>query len=125
MIRKGPQHQAGSDSLLTGETFFKLKEMYFENDIEEKRYSGFLYGLETAETGKSENDDDLAATSSTDTTAGNNRNRPNTTTNTSSLSVTNTTTNGAANIVSTSNGSNNSGTNDSIGNKTENDGNAV
>ncbi|KPM11474.1 CCR4-NOT transcription complex subunit 7-like protein [Sarcoptes scabiei] len=46
LIRKGPQHQAGSDSLLTGETFFKLKEMYFENDIEEKRYSGFIYERE-------------------------------------------------------------------------------
>ena len=28
--RIGPQHQAGSDSLLTGQTFFKMKEMFFE-----------------------------------------------------------------------------------------------
>nr|XP_027205944.1 CCR4-NOT transcription complex subunit 7-like [Dermatophagoides pteronyssinus]XP_027205945.1 CCR4-NOT transcription complex subunit 7-like [Dermatophagoides pteronyssinus] len=128
LVRKGPQHQAGSDSLLTGETFFKLKEMYFENDIEEKRYSGFLYGLETAETGKNETDDDLAASGvGTNSTTGN-RNTP-TTTNTS-LSVTNTTTNGAATVTAsgnTSNGSNNNnnnnGTNDSSGNKTD-DGNA-
>ena len=31
--RIGPQHQAGSDSLLTGQTFFKMKEMFFEGMI--------------------------------------------------------------------------------------------
>lgn len=30
--RIGPQHQAGSDSLLTGQTFFKMKEMFFEGE---------------------------------------------------------------------------------------------
>ena len=30
VTRIGPQHQAGSDSLLTGQTFFKMKEMFFE-----------------------------------------------------------------------------------------------
>lgn len=49
--RKGPQHQAGSDSLLTGETFFKLREIYFEDNIEENRYSGFIYGLKIVERG--------------------------------------------------------------------------
>ncbi|RMZ93004.1 CCR4-NOT transcription complex subunit 7 isoform X2 [Brachionus plicatilis] len=43
--RFGPQHQAGSDSLLTGLTFFKLKEMYFEDTIDQVKYSGQLFGL--------------------------------------------------------------------------------
>lgn len=43
--RFGPQHQAGSDSLLTGLTFFKLKEMYFEDTIDESKYCGHLFGL--------------------------------------------------------------------------------
>jgi len=43
--RYGPQHQAGSDSLLTGLTFFKLKEMYFEDTIDEAKYCGHLFGL--------------------------------------------------------------------------------
>ncbi len=43
--RYGPQHQAGSDSLLTGLTFFKLKEMYFEDTIDEVKYCGQLFGL--------------------------------------------------------------------------------
>ena len=43
--RYGPQHQAGSDSLLTGLTFFKLKEMYFEDTIDDAKYCGHLFGL--------------------------------------------------------------------------------
>lgn len=43
--RVGPQHQAGSDSLLTGMAFFKMRELYFENNIEKEKYSGHLYGL--------------------------------------------------------------------------------
>lgn len=43
--RFGPQHQAGSDSLLTGLTFFKLKEMYFEDSIDEAKFCGHLFGL--------------------------------------------------------------------------------
>jgi len=46
--RKGPQHQAGSDSLLTGIVFFKMKEMYFEDNIDDSKYCGYLYGLGTA-----------------------------------------------------------------------------
>jgi len=42
--RIGPQHQAGSDSLLTACTFFKMKEVHFtEKKIE--KYLGILYGL--------------------------------------------------------------------------------
>ncbi|KAJ2370412.1 CCR4-NOT core DEDD RNase subunit [Coemansia sp. RSA 2611] len=43
--RIGPQHQAGSDSLLTAMTFFKLREKYFENRIDEPKYLGHLFGL--------------------------------------------------------------------------------
>jgi CCR4-NOT transcription complex subunit 7/8 len=42
--RTGPQHQAGSDSLLTGATFFKMRELFFEDHIDDK-YCGHLYGL--------------------------------------------------------------------------------
>lgn len=43
--RQGPQHQAGSDSLLTGGTFFKMREMFFEDHIDDAKYCGHLYGL--------------------------------------------------------------------------------
>jgi len=43
--RIGPQHQAGSDSLLTGMAFFKIRDMYFEGMIDSKKYCGHLYGL--------------------------------------------------------------------------------
>jgi len=43
--RIGPQHQAGSDSLLTGHAFFKMKEMFFEDKIDDSKYCGHLYGL--------------------------------------------------------------------------------
>ncbi|CAK9301402.1 unnamed protein product [Gordionus sp. m RMFG-2023] len=43
--RIGPQHTAGSDSLLTGAAFFKMREMYFEDSIDDIKYSGHLYGL--------------------------------------------------------------------------------
>jgi len=43
--RIGPQHQAGSDSLLTSLTFFKMKQLFFENHIDDSKYLGVLYGL--------------------------------------------------------------------------------
>lgn len=43
--RVGPQHQAGSDSLLTGSAFFKMREMFFEDNIDDAKYGGHLYGL--------------------------------------------------------------------------------
>ncbi|CAF1016541.1 unnamed protein product, partial [Didymodactylos carnosus] len=43
--RIGPQHQAGSDSLMTGLAFFKMKEMFFEDTIDENKYCGHLHGL--------------------------------------------------------------------------------
>jgi len=42
--RIGPSHQAGSDSLLTAATFFKLKSIYFREDISPGA-KGILYGL--------------------------------------------------------------------------------
>lgn len=45
IVRIGQQHQAGSDSLLTGQVFFKMREMFFENMIDEEKYLNHLYGL--------------------------------------------------------------------------------
>lgn len=44
--RVGTQHQAGSDSLVTSELFFKLKRDFFSNRIDPK-YHNALYGLDT------------------------------------------------------------------------------
>eukprot|EP00029_Vermamoeba_vermiformis_P009161 TRINITY_DN4482_c0_g1_i1.p1 TRINITY_DN4482_c0_g1~~TRINITY_DN4482_c0_g1_i1.p1 ORF type:complete len:280 (+),score=32.26 TRINITY_DN4482_c0_g1_i1:76-915(+) len=43
--RVGPQHQAGSDSLLTSLSFFKMKRLYFEDLIDDDKYLGILFGL--------------------------------------------------------------------------------
>jgi CCR4-NOT transcription complex subunit 7/8 len=43
--RIGPQHQAGSDSLLTAATFFKMRSVFFENKIDDEKYMGVLFGL--------------------------------------------------------------------------------
>eukprot|EP01104_Vermistella_antarctica_P001109 TRINITY_DN11168_c0_g1_i2.p1 TRINITY_DN11168_c0_g1~~TRINITY_DN11168_c0_g1_i2.p1 ORF type:complete len:301 (+),score=86.92 TRINITY_DN11168_c0_g1_i2:308-1210(+) len=45
VVRIGPQHQAGSDSLLTGATFFKMRRLYFEDNIDDSKFLGVLYGL--------------------------------------------------------------------------------
>lgn len=45
VTRIGPQHQAGSDSLLTSATFFKMRSLFFENSIDDTKYKGVLYGL--------------------------------------------------------------------------------
>ena len=44
IARIGPQHQAGSDSLLTAKTFFKMREAFFDDCIEDAKYLGYLYG---------------------------------------------------------------------------------
>lgn len=36
VARIGPQHQAGSDSLLTAATFFKMRDKFFESSIDTK-----------------------------------------------------------------------------------------
>ncbi len=41
----GPQHQAGSDSLLTSLTFFKMRQTFFDDAIDDAKYLGHLYGL--------------------------------------------------------------------------------
>jgi len=43
--RIGPQHQAGSDSLLTAATFFKLRKNFFNDTIDDKKFMGILFGL--------------------------------------------------------------------------------
>ncbi|PWN41243.1 CAF1-domain-containing protein [Ceraceosorus guamensis] len=45
--RIGQQHQAGSDSLLTANTFFKLRNVYFDGVIDDSKYLGCLYGFST------------------------------------------------------------------------------
>lgn len=43
--RIGRQHQAGSDSLLTGEAFFKMRALFFEDIIDTEKFSGRVWGL--------------------------------------------------------------------------------
>ena len=44
-MRIGPSHQAGSDSLLTASTFFKMRELYFHDQDDYSEFNGKLYGL--------------------------------------------------------------------------------
>ncbi|KAG1714208.1 CCR4-NOT transcription complex subunit 7 [Nymphon striatum] len=69
--RIGPQHQAGSDSMLTGASFFKMREMFFEDNIDDAKYCGHLYGLGTSyvTNGVSNNfSEDTSSTNSNTTT---------------------------------------------------------
>ncbi|KAH8009672.1 hypothetical protein MRX96_047842 [Rhipicephalus microplus] len=43
--RVGLQHQAGSDSLLTGATFFKIRKVFFQDKLDDAKFCGVLYGL--------------------------------------------------------------------------------
>jgi len=45
VLRIGTSQQAGSDSLLTSSTFFKMRELYFDDHIDDDEYCGKLYGL--------------------------------------------------------------------------------
>ncbi|KAG8509257.1 LOW QUALITY PROTEIN: CCR4-NOT transcription complex subunit 8 [Galemys pyrenaicus] len=58
--RIGRQHQAGSDSLLTGMAFFRMKELFFEDSIDDAKYCGRLYGLGTGVAQKQSEDMDSA-----------------------------------------------------------------
>jgi CCR4-NOT transcription complex subunit 7/8 len=45
--RVGAMHQAGSDSLLSGAVFFKMRQLYFEGQIlGDPKYLGVLYGFQ-------------------------------------------------------------------------------
>jgi CCR4-NOT transcription complex subunit 7/8 len=43
--RVGIAHQAGSDSLVTGQIYFKMKDKVFGGTIDEGKYSGQVWGL--------------------------------------------------------------------------------
>lgn len=43
--RQGTAHQAGSDSLVTGEIYWKMRQVIFNGNIDEERYSGQIWGL--------------------------------------------------------------------------------
>eukprot|EP01041_Mallomonas_annulata_P007030 gene7030-14298_t len=45
--RIGPMHQAGSDSLLTAQTFFTLVQRHLNDSIDDTRFRGQLFGLGT------------------------------------------------------------------------------
>lgn len=59
--RIGPQHQAGSDSLLTGAVFFKIRKVFFQDNIDDEKFSGFLYGLGTSYTTNGDKTYEVAA----------------------------------------------------------------
>lgn len=43
--RVGTAHQAGSDSLLTGRTFWEVKKLIFNSTIDDEKYLGQVWGL--------------------------------------------------------------------------------
>lgn len=45
ITRVGPAHQAGSDSLLTCFTYFKMMSMYFDNKFDDIKNVGIVYGM--------------------------------------------------------------------------------
>ena len=45
VARVGQAHQAGSDSLLTGQVYFKMREKIFNGMIEEDKYRSQVWGL--------------------------------------------------------------------------------
>lgn len=45
VVRIGPEHQAGSDSLLTGQAFFEMRRLFFEGVIDNDKFNGMIYGI--------------------------------------------------------------------------------
>lgn len=43
--RIGPQHQAGSDSLLTGKIFFEMRRQFFDGKMDDDKFLGQVWGL--------------------------------------------------------------------------------
>lgn len=43
--RIGPSHQAGSDSLLTSQTFFKFRDTEVGGEVDDGEFNGKLFGL--------------------------------------------------------------------------------
>ena len=43
--RVGPEHTAGSDSLLTQATFFKMRQLFFENELDDDKCLNCIHGL--------------------------------------------------------------------------------
>ncbi|GAO50124.1 CAF1-domain-containing protein [Saitoella complicata NRRL Y-17804] len=43
--RIGSQHQAGSDSLLTAAAYFEARRIFFEGEIDDKKYRGQMFGI--------------------------------------------------------------------------------
>jgi len=62
--RIGPQHQAGSDSLLTGRAFFAMVNTYFEDELDDRKYLGHLFGLGMNPVGDTMDTDTAAKTES-------------------------------------------------------------
>jgi CCR4-NOT transcription complex subunit 7/8 len=48
--RIGPQHQAGSDSLLTANVFFRIRTNFFNNELDDSYYKNYLYGFSSGRT---------------------------------------------------------------------------
>ena len=43
--RTGAEHQAGSDSLLTQATFFKMRQLFFENELDDDKHLNIIFGI--------------------------------------------------------------------------------
>jgi CCR4-NOT transcription complex subunit 7/8 len=46
--RIGTQHQAGSDSLLTGQVFFRMYQQHFPDGLSDVKYSGHIAGFKSS-----------------------------------------------------------------------------
>ncbi|XP_062562687.1 CCR4-NOT transcription complex subunit 7 isoform X1 [Armigeres subalbatus] len=120
--RVGPQHQAGSDSLLTGMAFFKMREMFFEDNIDNAKYCGHLYGLGTSfiVNGSSNTISNTTTNNSSSATIGGSNTNTNTGSGTTGATGTGTSGNGGSTGSSgnsnNNNNNNNNNTNSSSGN---------